>query len=61
MTLFNVHFTRADGTSDSMRIEAENPKDADTRIKEEFPGAIIDKIKRWKAPAVAAAQIGGAV
>lgn len=59
MTLFNVHFTRADGTSDSMRVEAENPKDADTHIKEEFPGAIIDKIKRWKAPAQAAAQIGG--
>jgi hypothetical protein len=60
MTLFNVHFTRADGTSDSMRIEAEIPKDAEARIKEKFPGAIIDKIKRWKAPAQAAAQIGGA-
>lgn len=60
MTLFNVHFTRADGTSDSMRIEAEIPKDAEARIKEEFPGAIVDKIKRWKAPASTAAQIGGA-
>jgi len=59
MTLFNVHFIRKDGTSDSRRIEAETPKDAETRIKEEFPGAIIDKIKRWKAPATAAAQIGG--
>lgn len=60
MTLFNVHFTRADGTSDSIRIEAENPKDADTRIKEEFPGAMIGKIKRWKAPVQADTQIGGA-
>lgn len=60
MTLFNVHFTRADGTSASMRIEADYPKDAESRIKEEFPGAIIDKIKRWKAPTTAAAQIGGA-
>lgn len=60
MTMFNVHFTRTDGTSDSMRIEADNPKDADTHIREEFPGAIIGKIKRWKAPASAAAQIGGA-
>jgi hypothetical protein len=59
MTLFNVHFTRADGTSDSVRIEAEFPKDAEARIKEDFPGAIIDKIKRWKAAATAA-QIGGA-
>lgn len=59
MTLFNVHFTRADGTSDSMRIEAEIPKDAETRIRQEFPGAIIDKIKRWKAPATAAGQVGG--
>lgn len=60
MITFNVHFTRADGTADCKRIEAEIPKDAEARIKEEFPGAIIDKIKRWKAPAEAAAQIGGA-
>lgn len=60
MTLFNVHFTRADGTSDCKRIEADIPKDAEASIKAEFPGAIIDKIKRWKAPAEAAEQIGGA-
>lgn len=60
MTLFNVHFTRADGTSDSRRIEADIPKYAENRIKEEFPGAIIDKIKRWKAPVQADAQTGGA-
>ena len=59
MTLFNVHFTRADGTSDSRRIEAEMPKDAEASVKAEFPGAIVDKIKRWKAPAESAQQTGG--
>lgn len=59
MTLFNVHFTRLDGTSDCKRIEADIPKDAEASIKAEYPGAIIDKIKRWKAPADTAQQTGG--
>ncbi len=59
MTLFNVHFTRADRTSDSRRIEAELPKAAENSIKAEFPGAIIDKVKRWKGPTDEAQQIGG--
>jgi len=59
MTLFNVHFTRLDGTSDCKRIEAENPKQAEASIKAKFPGAIVDKTKRWKGPAEAAQKIGG--
>lgn len=59
MTLFNVHFTRSDGTSDSRRIEAEIPKAEENSIKAEFPGAIVDKIKRWKAPAETAQRTGG--
>lgn len=51
MITFNVHFTRADGTSDCKRIEAEAPKDAASAVTRKFPGALIGKIKRWKAPA----------
>lgn len=59
--MFNVHFTRADGTSDCKRVEAETPKDAATAIATKFPGALIGKIKRWKAPADdGMRQIGGA-
>lgn len=61
MFTFNVHFTRADGTADSKRIEAETPKGAVAGILVDFPGALIGKIKRWKAPAEDnAQQIGGA-
>jgi hypothetical protein len=55
-----VHFTRADSTSDCKRIEAETPKHAAAGIVEKFPGALIGKIKRWKAPEDSGAQIGGA-
>lgn len=61
MTVFNVHFTRLDGTSDCKRIEADIPKDAEASIKAEFPGAIIDKIKRWKAPSETAQHTGGEI
>lgn len=61
MFTFNVHFTRADGTADSKRIEAETPKGAVAKIIAKFPGAIIGKTKRWKAADEdGAAQIGGA-
>lgn len=61
MITFNVHFTRTDGTADSKRIDAETPKDAVAGILVEFPGALIDKIKCWKAPAENdTPQIGGA-
>lgn len=61
MTTFNVHFTRADGTADSKRIDADTPIAAATRIRTQFPDSIIDKVKRWKAPAEDRAQpIGGA-
>jgi hypothetical protein len=58
MTTFNVHFTRADGTADSRRVDAETPKDAASSITKKFPGARIDKTKRWKAPSDAN-EIGG--
>jgi hypothetical protein len=61
MITFNVHFTRADGTPDCKRVDAETPKDAAAGIIEKFPGALIGKIKRWKAPAdEGAPQLGGA-
>ncbi len=61
MITFNVHFTRSDGTADSKRIDAETPKEAVAGILVEFPGALIGKIKRWKAPAEnETRQIGGA-
>lgn len=60
MITFNVHFTRADGTSDCKRIDAETPTDAATAIIRKFPGALIGKIKRWKAPEDSGARIGGA-
>jgi hypothetical protein len=56
MITFNVHFTRADGTADCRRIEADTPKDAATGITKKFPGALVSKIKRWKAPAEDCAQ-----
>ena len=59
MITFNVHFTRADGTSDCKRIDAETPKDAAAAVIQRFPGALIGKIKRWKA-SDEGHQIGGA-
>lgn len=59
MITFNVHFTRADGTSDCKRVDAETPKDAAAAIIQRFPGSLIGKIKRWKAPEDSSGQIGG--
>lgn len=59
MITFNVHFTRVDGTSDCKRVDAETPKDAASAITTKFPGALIGKIKRWKA-SDDGHQIGGA-